>query len=74
MALPRHRRQLRETRDQHLFDVFETYALTSSHLEKLLREVPRREEQIAEYHQICLDLQAEVVALLSLLNGRLCSS
>lgn len=37
------------------------------------REVPRREGLIAEHHQICLDLQAKVVALLNLLNERLSS-
>ncbi|MGO4619022.1 hypothetical protein AB4Z34_05270 [Ensifer sp. 2YAB10] len=70
MALPRHRQQLRETRDQRLFDLFETYALASTKLDNLLQEVPRREDLISEYQQICLDLQAEVVELLVWLDDR----
>ena len=46
------------------------YALASTTLDNLLREVPRREELISEYQQICLDLQAEVVALLALLDDQ----
>ncbi|NRQ17520.1 hypothetical protein BHMPCIPO_04782 [Ensifer sesbaniae] len=65
MALPRHRQQLRETRDQRLFDLFESYALASSKLDSLLREVPRREDLVDEYQQICLDLQADVVKFLA---------
>ena len=65
MALPRHRQQLRETRDQRHFDLFESYALASSKLDSLLREVPRREDLVDEYQQICLDLQADVVKFLA---------
>lgn len=42
-----------------------SYALASSKLESLLREVRRNEELIVEYQQICLDLQAEVVDFLA---------
>lgn len=65
MALPRHRTKLRETRDQGLLDLFESYALASSKLESLSREHPRWEDLISEYQEICLDLQAEVVACLN---------
>jgi len=70
MALPRHRVQLRSTKNHQLYDLFEAYALASTTLDNLLREVPRREELISEYQQICLDLQAEVVALLALLDDQ----
>ncbi len=70
MALPRHRQQLRETRNQRLFDLFETYALASTKLDNLLRELPRQEDLISEYRQICLDLQAEVIELLLRLDDR----
>jgi len=65
MALPRHRAKLRETRDQGLLDLFESYALASSKLESLSREYPRRPDLISEYQEICHDLQAEVVAWLN---------
>ena len=70
MVLPRHRPQIREIRDQRLFDLFESYALASSKLDNLLREFPRQESLIGEYRQICLDLQADVVKLLAELDER----
>ncbi|MBK5568624.1 hypothetical protein [Ensifer sp. SSB1] len=70
MVLPRHPKQLRETRDDSLFDLFEGYALASSKLDDLLREVPRQEDLLTEYQETCADLQVEVVALLTLLNER----
>lgn len=65
LALPRHRAKLQETRDQDVFDLFESYALASSKLESLLRELPRRQDLVNEYQEICLDLQAEVLVLLN---------
>ena len=70
MALPRHRPQLRSTKDQLLYDLFEAYALASTTLDNLRREIPRREELISEYQQICLDLQADAITLLALLEDR----
>lgn len=71
MALPRHRTQLQVTRDERLFNIFEAYARASSILENLLREMPRREDQISESRQICQDLQAEVIARLTVTDERL---
>lgn len=70
MTLPRPRTQLRVTRDERLFNIFEAYARASSILENLLREVPRREEQISESRQICLHLQAEINARLTVTDDR----
>ncbi|WP_077967214.1 hypothetical protein [Ensifer adhaerens] len=71
MALPRYRPQLRQARERCLLDLFEAYALASSTLEELQREYPARKELIAEYQQTCADMQAEVVALLTLTDERL---
>jgi len=71
MALPRHRPQLRQARERCLLDLFEAYALASSTLDELLREYAARIELIAEYQQICADMQAEVVALLTRTDERL---
>jgi uncharacterized protein (DUF2236 family) len=65
MALPRHRRLLRSTKDRQLDDLFEAYARASTALDTLMRELPRPEIEIVQYHQRCLDLQAEVVTLLA---------
>lgn len=64
LALPRHREQLRSLKDHHLDDLLEAYALAAQALDGLLREVPRRDELVREYQDLCLDLQTEVVALL----------
>ncbi len=65
LVLPRHREQLRSARNPTLYDLFESYALAAQTVDKLLKEQPRREQLVNEYQMICLDLQAEVVALLS---------
>ncbi|OMQ42088.1 hypothetical protein BKP54_25460 [Ensifer sp. 1H6] len=70
MALPRHRRWLLAIKDERLDDLFECYALASTTLDKLLREVPRREALIDEYEEVCRDLQVDVVELLALLEER----
>ncbi|WP_234804201.1 hypothetical protein [Ensifer adhaerens] len=64
MALPRHRERLRSVKDHGLYNLFEKYALAAKTLDALQREAPRREEQIHDFQQLCLDLQAEVVAVL----------
>lgn len=74
MALPRYRPQLRQARDPALLDLFEAYALAAAALDELLREYPVRIELINEYQQICADLQADVVTLLTLVDERLWSS
>lgn len=70
MALPRHRGCLLATKDQRLDDLFECYALASTTLDKLLREIPRREALIDEYEEVCRDLQVEAVEMLALLEKR----
>ena len=70
MALPRHRGWLLTTRDQRLDDLFECYALAATALDRLQRELPRREALIEEYEEICRDLQVDVVELLPLLEKR----
>jgi len=70
LVLPRHRELLRVTKNHELYDLFEAYARESMTLDNLLRELPRREEQVSEHQQTCLDLQAEVVALLTRLTER----
>lgn len=70
MALPRHRGGLLATKDQRLDDLFECYALASTTLDNLQRELPRREALIDEYQEICRNLQADVVELLPLLEAR----
>ena len=69
-VLPRHRELLRITKNNELYDLFEAYARESIKLDNLLREVPRREKQVSEHQQTCLDLQAEVVGLLTRLTER----
>ncbi len=64
LALPRHREQLRSTKTPVLYDLYESYALAAQTVDRLSLEHPRRQELIQEYQDICLDLQAEVVALL----------
>ncbi|WP_104667087.1 hypothetical protein [Ensifer adhaerens] len=68
MALPRHREQLRSAKDNQLNDLFEDYALAARTLDILHREIPRQEERIQDFQQLCLDLQAEVVDLLARLQ------
>jgi hypothetical protein len=70
MVLPRHRRSLLTTKDQRLDDLFECYALASTMLDTLQRELPRRQVLIEEYEEICRELQVEVVELLPLLEKR----
>ncbi|MGF6178552.1 hypothetical protein [Ensifer sp. 4252] len=70
MAPPRHRGGLLATKDQRLDDLFECYALASTTLDNLQRELPRREALIEEYQEICRNLQADVVELLPLLEAR----
>lgn len=74
MALPRYRPELRLARDPALLDLFEAYALAASALDDLLHEYPVRIELIKEYQQICADLQADAVTLLTLTDERLWSS
>ncbi|MBW0367811.1 hypothetical protein [Ensifer adhaerens] len=68
MALPRHRERLRSVKDHGLYDLFEKYALAAKTLDVLQQEAPRREERIHDFQQLCLDLQAEVVAVLDRLH------
>ncbi|UAX97415.1 hypothetical protein LAC81_22555 [Ensifer adhaerens] len=68
LVLPRHRELLRMTKNHQLYDLFEAYARESMTLDSLLRELPRREKQVSKHQQICLDLQAEVVTLLTRLT------
>jgi hypothetical protein len=70
MALPRHRGWLLTTKDPRLDDLFECYALASTALDNLQRELPRREALIEEYEEVCGNLQADVVELLPLLEAR----
>lgn len=65
MVLPHHREQLRSAMDDYSRELFEAYALASTTLDNLEREMSRREDLIHEYHQICLDLQAEVLTMLT---------
>ncbi|MFK0276216.1 hypothetical protein ACIQUG_21235 [Ensifer sp. NPDC090286] len=71
MALPQHRKQLRDAKSQRLYDLFEEYARAASKLDELQRETPRREMLIARYQQTCLDLQSDTILLLSILDERL---
>ncbi|WP_457579494.1 hypothetical protein [Ensifer adhaerens] len=73
MALPRYRPQLRQAREPCLLDLFEAYALAATTLDDLMQEYPARVELISEYRQVCSDLQAEVVVLLTLTDERLFS-
>ena len=66
MVLPRHREQLRGAMNERVCELFEAYALASTTLEKLEREMTRSEHLTHEYRQICLDLQAEVITMLAL--------
>ncbi|MDK1373570.1 MULTISPECIES: hypothetical protein [unclassified Sinorhizobium] len=45
-------------------DLFEAYALASGAIESLRNEYPLRQELLLEYQNLCLDMQAEVVAFL----------
>ncbi|MDP9634975.1 UNVERIFIED_ORG: hypothetical protein J2W85_007070 [Ensifer adhaerens] len=51
-------------------DLFECYALAATALDRLQRELTRREALIEEYEEICRDLQVDVVELLPLLEKR----
>ena len=68
MALPRHRERLRSVKDHGLYDLFEKYALAAKTLDALHREAPRPEARIHDFQQLCLDLQAKVVAALDRLH------
>ncbi|KQU84487.1 hypothetical protein C6558_11995 [Ensifer sp. NM-2] len=70
MALPRHRGWLLATKDRRLDDLFESYALASTTLDNLRREMHHREALIDEYEGVCRDLQVDVVTLLALLEER----
>ncbi|OAP43744.1 hypothetical protein [Sinorhizobium americanum] len=64
LALPHHREQVISTHStafQSLCRVYEIAALTADDLRK---EVPCREELLAEYEQLCRDIQADAVAML----------
>ena len=56
--------------DERICELFEAYALASTTLDKLEREMTRREHLIHEYRQICLDLQADVMTMLALRKGK----
>lgn len=45
-------------------DLFEAYALAAGAIENLRNEYPPREELLREYQNLCLDMQAEVIAFL----------
>nr|WP_225168774.1 hypothetical protein [Ensifer sp. IC4062] len=45
-------------------DLFEAYALAEGAIESLRNEYPLREELLREYQNLCLDMQAEVIAFL----------
>lgn len=68
LALPGHRELLRSIKHRQLDDLFEDYAVAAMAFDKFLREVPRTEELVREYESICLDMQAEAVALLARLE------
>lgn len=70
MVLPHHREQLRSAMDDYSRELFEAYALASTTLDNLEREISRREDLIDEYHQICLDLRAEVLTMLTSNMGK----
>ncbi|THK36377.1 hypothetical protein EHS39_19585 [Ensifer sp. MPMI2T] len=64
LALPRHRQKLRAIKNQEMEDLFEAYALAAGAIESLRNEFPLREELLREYQNLCLDMQAEVIAFL----------
>ncbi|MBK5566243.1 hypothetical protein AB4Z34_14635 [Ensifer sp. 2YAB10] len=68
MALPGCRQQLRSTKSQDLYELFEAYAVASTAHDHLMHEAPRQEDLVSELQQICRDLQIDVVALLALLE------
>lgn len=70
IALPRHRRALCSAKDDLMLDLFESYALASTTLDTVMREVPSRPELVSEYQQICVELQSEVIKTLSFLESR----
>ncbi|WP_245262769.1 hypothetical protein [Ensifer sp. BR816] len=50
-------------------DLFEAYAVAAETLERRRREIPHRNERIVEYLDLCLDIQADVLALLEKLKA-----
>lgn len=64
LALPRHRELLHHVKSRELDDLFEAYAVAAETLERHRRDFPHRDELIAEYLNICLDIQADVLSLL----------
>ncbi|WP_234819530.1 MULTISPECIES: hypothetical protein [Sinorhizobium] len=65
MALPQHRKQLLSIKSAELDDLFEAYALAAAALERLSMQTPKQPELVAEYRQICVSLQTEVLRLLA---------
>ncbi len=68
LALPRHRDLLRHIRSRELDGLFEAYAVAAEAIERHRRETPYPEEAVLKYEALCLDIQAEVLALLARLK------
>ncbi len=64
LTMPRHRELLLSIKTPALYDLFGSYALAAQNYDSLRSEQPRQEELMREYQGICLDLQAELFALL----------
>ncbi|RVE90131.1 hypothetical protein [Sinorhizobium meliloti] len=65
LALPRHRDIIPKTRTPAFQSLCRTYEVTALMVDKLRKEVPCREELLAEYEQICRGIQDDADAMLA---------
>ncbi|WP_027997144.1 hypothetical protein [Sinorhizobium arboris] len=64
LALPRHRHKIPSTHRLAFQSLCRVYEVTALMVDELRREVPRREELLAEYEGICRGIEADAVAML----------
>lgn len=65
LALPWHRDIIPRTRTPAFQNLCRTYEVTALMVDKLRKEVPCREELLAEYEQICRGIQDDADAMLT---------
>jgi hypothetical protein len=64
LALPRHRDIILSTWTPAFQSLCRTYEVTALMVDKLRKEVPCREELLAEYEQICHGIEDDAAAML----------
>jgi hypothetical protein len=62
LRLPDIRERLSEQPTETLGEMFESYALAADALDRFHKETPRQENLIAEYSELCREIEQEVVS------------